>query len=755
MSGLNQLLNDHLELVYLLDAQKEVQMYMKLTDNEKLTDADKFNLINEVFTLTKRSARVKGTEIEPDSLRKIQSSFRKGFEQYNLQLKLLELLLCIIEKNLGVKSPAIGQKFEIKQDIPLLRPDDFLMSRLQSNVYDLIENETEIANYLDNPNENRAIVILWLVLKEGINRSINVQALLSNECFTYRIENHWFIEFKHQRYWLSSTAELLLTAYWNDTSISNTSIMIEVNKLLHKKRLLPNNYSIRFNDLKSMLRSEFILNTSASEYSICQATLPTTSVSQNALFRLLCAQRVAHNATTVIDNQQEMPVRQKVAWLSACSNSAVNLRKKTTLQQKEMTTAEQLLVIEQFTKPLIKAALKKSGRISKLQQHELRAWLETNDMVKATPWCWLIISWLYHLLKHGGKHKKRLRLSTIKSYVTYVAAPFIQEFSGCSPKMMEHLDWAEKLNIVAENITSTKKAYVLYFAEYLIESGLITNLCLSDIDIPSVSNKVNANLITQHEADKIIQECDTLDTPISKLAKLLFCLGFYSGLRRGEISGLQFADFTIAGHHYVNLHVRPNKYRELKSSESSRNLPLESLWPEEHIQFLSWYLNTSRTKLTHSKSMIFSEVDALNNAFTLLTSIIKIVTGEPSIRFHHCRHSFCNWTWIRLHYSTLAELSDFHFCQHPFFSQVNCENLCGRLSISSFSRKKLWALSGLLGHSSPDVTTSSYFHLSEFVRRNAFAPHSPSSFLLRRFWGQRIHITEQSKLGTVPNGFVA
>ncbi|WP_214654364.1 hypothetical protein, partial [Vibrio anguillarum] len=64
---------------------------------------------------------------------------------------------------------------------------------------------------------------------------------------------------------------------------------------------------------------------------------------------------------------------------------------------------------------------------------------------------------------------------------------------------MEHLDWAEKLNIIAEHITSTKKVYVLYLAEYLIESGLVTNLCLSDIDISSTSHAINANLITQQE----------------------------------------------------------------------------------------------------------------------------------------------------------------------------------------------------------------------------------------------------------------
>ncbi len=376
--------------------------------------------------------------------------------------------------------------------------------------------------------------------------------------------------------------------------------------------------------------------------------------------------------------------------------------------------------------------------------------METNNIAKAAPWAWLILSWLYHLLKFGGKFKKRLRLTTVREYISYVSGPFIQEFSGCDPKKMDSLDWAEKLNLVAEQIASTKKAYVLYFAEFLIRSDLVTNLCLSDIDIPSVGHQVNANLITQHEAERIVQACDSLNTPISKLAKLCFCFGFYSGLRRGEVAGLQFADFTINGTNYINLHVRPNKYRELKSSESSRNLPLDCLWPEEFLRNLSDYLDVTKTKFTQEKSLIFKDSNILNEVFALLTQIIKIVTGEPDIRFHHCRHSFCNWIWIRLNYSEPSQLADFSFCQHHYFSIQNHERLCQRLALAPFSRKKLWALSSLLGHSSPDVTTSSYFHLSEFIRRTKFSDHQPSPFLLRRYWGQRIRISEHGRLKSIP-----
>ena len=748
MPKLSQLLSRTVEQNYLLMAEEQLPDYLILTENENLSFEDQRTAKVTVFELTRRHGVYEDKKILPESMSIIQSHFSKVFELHNLHLKLFELLLCVIEKQLGITSPDVSRTCQIQQDFPLLRPDDFVMSRLQANVYELIENEAELANYLDAPKQHQAILTLWLVLKEGINKEKVIKSLLDKSSDTYRINQHWFVDSKFRRYCLSPMAELLLTAYWNDSNIATDNIMGQLNQYFHHHRVIPSRFFLSFADICAMMKNEFILTLSAIEYSICQGTSRTTSLPQSSLYRLLSGLKVAQAADDY--TQRPMTTRQKVAWLSACSSSAEQLRKKTSAQQMEMTTAEQIILVERFTSVLIKTSLKESVQINNELQNELRNWLELNDNAKAYPWVWMVLSWLYNLLRHGGKYKKRLRLTTIKAYISYVASPFIQEFSGCAPKKMEGLDWGEKLNIVAEHITSTKKAYVLYFAEFLIESELVPDLCLSDIDIPSVEHKVSANLITQREADSIILACEKLNTPISKLSKLCFCFGFYSGLRRGEVSGLQFSDFTINGTDYVSLHVRPNKYRELKSSEGSRNLPLDCLWPKQYLSELEDYLQVAKTKFAPAKSLIFSSSEQLNEAFSLLTQVMKIVTGEPDIRFHHCRHSFCNWTWLRLNYSDPLQLADFDFCQHDFFSPLNHDRLCRRLGLASFSRKKWWALSGLLGHSSPEVTTSSYFHLAEFLRRTRFSHHIPSPFLLRKFWGQQLRLDDFGRLRVIP-----
>ena len=326
MPKLSQLLNRTVEQSYLLMAEEQLPDYLILTENENLPPEDKRIAADTVFELTRRHGVYEGEKILPESMSVIQSHFSKIFELHNLHLTLFELLLCVIEKQLVLTSPAVSQTCQIKQDLPLLRPDDFLMSRLQTNVYELIENETELANYLDDPKEHQAVLVLWLALKEGINKEKIIKSLLTRSANTYRIKQHWFVEANSHRFWLSPMAELLLTAYWNDSNIATDNIMGQINQYFHYHRIIPSRFALRFIDIRAMLKNEFILKVSPVEYAICQEALPTTSLSQSSLFRLLTGQRVAHTADD--NTQRPMTTRQKVAWLSACSSTAEQLRKK-------------------------------------------------------------------------------------------------------------------------------------------------------------------------------------------------------------------------------------------------------------------------------------------------------------------------------------------------------------------------------------------------------------------------------------------
>ncbi|MEL7441134.1 MAG: hypothetical protein AAGJ58_21865, partial [Pseudomonadota bacterium] len=316
-------------------------------------------------------------------------------------------------------------------------------------------------------------------------------------------------------------------------------------------------------------------------------------------------------------------------------------------------------------------------------------------------------------------------------------SPFISEFYGCDPEKMNEIDWAEKLNIVIESIASPqRKAFIAYFAEFLIDSALVPNLCLSDIDVPASEHKVDANIISHLEADNIIEALQQSEHPKAELAQLIFVLGFYLGLRRNEIRGLQFKDLHNKQDALHTLHVRPNKYRLLKTTDGSRNLPLDILLPTAHLEKLLGFVKASKLKHLSFDNLLFHHYTDkdLNDAFKLLTDVMKGVTGDETLRFHHCRHSFANWTLCLLY--NLKQTHSWPFLEHYYFSLERAHQLRHRLEIRQNTRKQFWAVAQLLGHASPGATTSSYFHLADIFHRTYYASYLPELYAIRQFWGQ-------------------
>ncbi|MGR5470456.1 hypothetical protein ACPV51_24895, partial [Vibrio astriarenae] len=97
-------------------------------------------------------------------------------------------------------------------------------------------------------------------------------------------------------------------------------------------------------------------------------------------------------------------------------------------------------------------------------------------------------------------------------------------------------------------------------------------------------------------ADNIITALGDSKHPRAGLAQTLFFFGFYLGLRRNEIKGLQFKDFHHNNNEHHTLHVRPNKYRLLKTTDGSRNLPIENLLPAAHLEKLLSFIEASKLK---------------------------------------------------------------------------------------------------------------------------------------------------------------
>ena len=99
--------------------------------------------------------------------------------------------------------------------------------------------------------------------------------------------------------------------------------------------------------------------------------------------------------------------------------------------------------------------------------------------------------------------------------------------------------------------------------------------------------------------------------------------------------------------------------------------------------------------------------------FKLLHRVMREETGDPTLRFHHLRHSFASRCFITLAASGLRKPARL-VADLPGFAHVieNAsafrQNLYGNVRMT---RRDVWAVCSLLGHSGPDVSMEHYIHL--------------------------------------------
>ncbi|MFC7001365.1 hypothetical protein ACFQMB_07340 [Pseudobowmanella zhangzhouensis] len=75
-----------------------------------------------------------------------------------------------------------------------------------------------------------------------------------------------------------------------------------------------------------------------------------------------------------------------------------------------------------------------------------------------------------------------------------------------------------------------------------MRTGVVPDIPLDELELPDLAVRVDANLVTPADIDKVLAALASADTAESKLAALFVALGFYAGLRRNEILGLCLSD---------------------------------------------------------------------------------------------------------------------------------------------------------------------------------------------------------------------
>ncbi|WP_024873427.1 hypothetical protein [Tolumonas lignilytica] len=653
---------------------------------------------------------------ESEFLRRVVKKFRTEIEVQSIELMILELILLYALNEYQIDSAKVPAIIKLQRDKPFIRPDSMLQINAAAKLIGILEREQYRPTVQENPTAIIGRLLLHLFFKEQVERLEYALRIIQCAPRLEYLDGIVCIELNEPdldcRYVLSEPGAIWWL-HW--LSIKDTISLNPKNKSAYYisayLRSIPDwQYSsVSIPTLKLLRKTDVSLRISPIHYAYVANFSKSTSLRPSAFLRILTGKKVKQDREPP-DTYYVMTVREKRNWKEQFS-----IERYTPLREQLMELTRMMGLLKPSD------GRHHNGRLGVSRNqliHLFTQWL-TDNKDTYSPYLWLLMAWAKSLLSDGGKIKSVLEPSTITDYTNSIGCEFLTVFCQYKIETLGPNDWIDLLDEVSQEIKSSqRKSLVIYLACYLRDSGLVPDLAVSELDIAASHGQVDANIISPHHIDMIIQYLMKQNGEIYREAILLLCLCYFSGLRRSEAGYLQLSDFTfstdLSGP--VDMYIRLNVKRGIKSKAARRVLPLDVLWPADHLSLLRNKIMYSRQQSVTPTRPLFEDIRKVEKAFLLITDLMHHITGDQTLCIHHLRHSFANWQWIRLNPSALSQgRKQLTLFNHTLFSADQVEKFHARLGLKPASRKSMYVLCHLLGHKEPSSIIASYLHLKDLA----------------------------------------
>ncbi|MGM0906188.1 MAG: hypothetical protein ACQEVQ_06630 [Pseudomonadota bacterium] len=222
---------------------------------------------------------------------------------------------------------------------------------------------------------------------------------------------------------------------------------------------------------------------------------------------------------------------------------------------------------------------------------------------------------------------------------------------------------------------------------------------------------------------------------ISRLVLAALILGYRAGLRRSEVHYLRVKDFSLWTEkpEATEIIIKEHSLRTLKSPSAYRRIKVGALLTPQELRFLLALLS-ERQSQDGSDAFVFRTLScerpyvSTKILFEPLAQLLKQVTGNPAMRYHHLRHSAATWNFWRW----LTPSTGKHSAVPTLGKLINLNKVATeRQAILGVrkglepSRKTLHALSMIIGHSHPTTTLRHYIHSSHITLHDQLCMTQP------------------------------
>ncbi|WP_134055691.1 hypothetical protein [Rheinheimera aquimaris] len=680
-----------------------------------------------------------GSVFKVDYLRNVIKQFSDDVAIQDRQRKVLESIRRYAITHCQMTAAEIPALIKIKHDAPAIAPTVMFHSNMASRLFSCIKAELEYPEKLSSNELEIGRLAAVLFCFEGVADFSKVAGILQHSTLCY-VDNVVLLRAEHENFTghrmvVQPYTALLLQLYWRQRDIQSSKDASGVSKRLVLKcvnsyiQLISNNTiaPLRLSDLTVYRKLFWASRFSPVESALYLQRYKSTSLPDTIFYRVLTdksLQRLEVGTSTQLNISLSRALQ------------ALNMSK----QQQSATyhNAGKTIKLVQHLISLVKkpstddlAGLDQNIlKTSKHKLHQAVAMLIGQQLQQAeysnNYFAQLLGQYLIYMLKNGGEKKNKLKLVTIRDYVSAPLKAFVTIFNDTELSQMDADQLTEKLNDVAEQMAKTKVNCLYYLARYLERLALVDGFLASSIDVLNSESSVDANIISVPQAEYLLQYLFNAGEQYYD-AILLFCLGFYSGTRRAEAKYIRVSDFeriSVAGGEQISVKIFPTQKRNLKSSAANRVLVLNVYWPKQWLTLLSQKLQLMQAA-GFSKSDLLFDADVEQN-FAFVSQLLRDYLNDETFRYHNLRHSFVCWQYFRLvvQQRLPGEFKPGIRClAHDYFSDEACQTLRTTLGLASTTRKSVYALCAQVGHSEPKVTFGSYFHLRELYQSFLIADH--------------------------------
>lgn len=330
----------------------------------------------------------------------------------------------------------------------------------------------------------------------------------------------------------------------------------------------------------------------------------------------------------------------------------------------------------------------------------------------------IFLDWLIYLLKD-----KKLAVHSVSRYYSSIGKKWIEatvNFDLADKESEDFLNLYE--GILDSSISEKSKSYDMGRLLQLHEFGVKANVFpyidnLQRIRTTGSFVYVNAGYIPNRLYYELIEALENLQGTTQDSIDAFKCiamLAMRTGMRQGEILKLRLRDIENSDELFI--FITNNIYGSNKSSSALRKLPLKSLLTVEELDFVRNYIDRrNRLFAGNKQSLLFSPdlsptVPLNNNQITRLFNFILRELSGIKYTFHHLRHTAL--TNLQVILSGAADLL-YEYQAFPRELEISVLEGLTPKKFKENSRDANWIVAGIAGHSSPEVTISTYFHFTD------------------------------------------